>query len=193
MKSHLKQFRSPIIIHVFITQSEHHDPSRSVILTGFMGAGKTTVGRILSRLMRREFYDLDDILANQVGADVFEKLLKAEEASFRETETRVALELLNKRRAVVSFGGGTLSNPNVLNKTLAVAFLVYLKAKSDILLSRISQGDRQRPLIGKLGRDGLLKLLTQREPVYEQANLTVFTDVLEPEFVAKVIQHGFRH
>ncbi len=191
LKNSTSSFYIAIIIIVFLVHSEHYNPSRNIVLVGFMGAGKSTVGRELAKIMRREFYDLDEVLTLKVGDEIFQKLAEGEEGSFRQVESRIALELLSKNRAIVAYGGGTIQNPNLLAQVLTRSFLVYLKADFETIWQRIKNSNLTRPLVDRLGRNGLERLLDMRSHIYEQSHFIVFTDSFEPPFIAKVIKHAF--
>jgi len=178
---------------VWVVRSEHYDPSRSVVLTGFMGAGKTTIGSLVAKLLRRTFYDLDEIILRNYGQLPLDLLLEGDEQKFREIEKNTALELLRKGPSVIAFGGGTMEDSLVRERSLSVAFVVYLKASFPTLWERIQSSNAFRPLAQRLGKDGLERLLASREPNYEKAHFTVFAELYEPAFLAKVIRHGFNH
>jgi len=167
-------------------------PERNLVLAGFMGAGKTTVGRVLARELKRRFVDVDEELAKRHQLPLGEIFARHGEELFRHWERDLACELAQQKDLVVALGGGTLED-EVSHKELAVfGFIAYLQAPFPILWERICSQDSQRPLVKQLGEQGLRQLLESRCENYEQrSHLTVYTEHLQPQTVVRVIRHAF--
>ena len=144
----------------------------NVYLVGMMGAGKTTVGRILARKLQYRFFDTDELIvrvANQSIAEIFDR--EGEEA-FREVETKVLGELSAYKNSVVATGGGIVARAKNWGY-LHYGIVVWLDVPVDQLYDRL-RSDTARPLL----RDGELKsklqtLLNERERFYAQADVRV--------------------
>ena len=171
----------------------HFAPERNIVLAGFMGAGKTTVGRLLARELSRRFVDLDEALAKRHHLPVGEIFARRGEELFRHWERELACKLAQQKNLVLALGGGTLEDEVSANELAVFGFIVYLQAPFEVLWKRISADDTCRPLVEKLEREGMEALLAARSENYEQrSHFIVYTEALSPEAIVKVIQHAFR-
>jgi shikimate kinase len=114
------------------------------------------------------------------------------EDRFREWEAEIALELAMERNLVVATGGGTLMNNRVFKELNVYGFTAYLRWPFEKLYQRISLNGEHRPLVESYGKEGLRKLLAEREPRYCQAHLEVYANGYSPISIAKVIYHAFK-
>lgn len=178
------------IISAMASQPEHPAPSRNIILTGFMGAGKTAAGKQLAKLMNREFVDMDTEIVRRHGISIATIFSQHGEERFREWEGALALELAMRQNVVVAAGGGSLVDDKVFHELCVFGFLAYLEWPYEVLWERIEQTGRYRPLAAR-GRDGLRRLFREREPRYRQSHLTVRCAELPANFIAKVVRHAF--
>lgn len=156
---------------------------KRIILIGYMGAGKTTVGRTLARELGLEFYDLDWYVENRFRLRIPEIFAQRGEAGFREIERKMLHEVAEFEDIVLSCGGGTpcfFDNIDFLN---AHGETIYLKATPQVLQTHLRMGKSKRPLIDGKSPDELEQYiresLAQREPFYTQAKHIVPIDVLE--------------
>lgn len=155
-----------------------------------MGAGKTTAGKHLAKLMGREFVDMDTEIMRRHRMSVATIFSLHGEERFREWEEVLALELAMRQNTVVAAGGGTLVDDKVFHELCVFGFLVYLEWPIEVLCERIEQTGRYRPLAAR-GRDGLRRLFREREPRYRQSHLTVMCADLPANFIAEVVRHAF--
>lgn len=151
--------------------------SKSVVLVGLMGAGKTTVGRRLAKMLGVSFKDSDDEISAAAGCSIPDIFEIHGEAIFRDLEQRVIGRLLtDEAPQVLATGGGAWMSAQTrqLIKTHAVS--VWLKADLDVLLERVSRRGG-RPLLEKGDKRAILsKLMDERYPVYAEADMTVESD-----------------
>ncbi len=155
-----------------------------LILTGFMGAGKSTVGAILARDLGWRFIDLDDIIeasSKRSVADIFRDL---GEASFRQQERLAVQQVSREERIVLALGGGTVEDEST--RSLLVDSpgncLVFLDAPLPELLSRCTREGKVRPLLA--APEALEARHNRRLPHYRAAHFTVDTAALSPQTVA---------
>jgi shikimate kinase len=142
-----------------------------IVLVGFMGAGKTTVGAALARLLAWEFRDMDGEIEARNALTVAEIFARHGEAFFRSEELRAAREMAGLPRHVVAAGGGAFAFPETRDALRAgAAVVVWLRCDLDTLLARIAP-DGSRPLASN--RERMAALLAEREPTYRQADLIV--------------------
>ena len=160
-----------------------------VTLTGFMGSGKTTVGRIIADALGCPFLDLDEAVAAATGMTIPDIFAAEGESGFRERE-RKALEKAIARdgsgTGVLALGGGTVTIPAAARLLREKTLCIYLEASFDTLMERIAGQTGGRPLA--TSPDALRARLEERRPLYEAtAAVTVPTDGLTPEEVADEI------
>jgi shikimate kinase len=143
-----------------------------IVLVGFMGAGKSTVGRLLARQLEVAFHDVDDVIQRRSGMTVAHLFAEHGEAHFRDLEQRTVLELVSGPPAVVALGGGATEHPQV-RLALAGHQVVYLQVSHDQALARVGR-DPQRPM---LKRPDLAQLHETRTLAYRDvASIVVATD-----------------
>jgi shikimate kinase len=160
-----------------------------IILVGMMGAGKTTIGKLLSNQLAFNFIDLDRKIEEKSGVKINTIFEIEGEEGFREREHSALNEALAEQKVIISTGGGVVVKD--INRSLiqkSEAMVVYLKASLDILLGRL-KNDKTRPM---LNRDNKLlslqKLLSEREPFYENlADFIIDTSHLKTNDVLKTI------
>jgi shikimate kinase len=148
---------------------------RPIFLVGMMGAGKSTVGRVLAERLGRDFVDLDNSIVAEAGRPIPEIFDTEGESGFRKRE-QAALGTVIGGSAVVALGGGTLSEPAAAAQVAAAGVAVYLRASPEELASRLSDS-RQRPLLAGLDAEQrvarLRSILEERHASYEEAVHTV--------------------
>jgi shikimate kinase len=160
---------------------------RRIVLVGFMGSGKTTVGQSLALLLGWSLVDMDARIEDEAGLPVADIFRQRGEPSFREHETRLALALRDRERVVVAAGGGAFATPATREALQAGAATVWLRCDLETILSRVPL-DGSRPLASS--RETILRLLAEREPSYRLADLTVDASGRSPEAVAREIADG---
>ena len=147
-----------------------------IVLVGFMGAGKTTVGNLLAARLGLPFADSDDVIERRAGRPIRQIFAADGEPAFRALEHQVIAELLDGPALVLALGGGAAQHPQTRVK-LASAQVVYLQIGYEQALLRVG-GDRGRPM---LARSDLPELYRRRMPVYAGvATVTVATDGRPP-------------
>jgi shikimate kinase len=154
-----------------------------LFLTGFMGAGKTVVGRELASLLDCPFLDIDEIVERRSGKSIAVLFAREGESAFRELESAVLRETTYPEECVVATGGGALVNSDNLAFVKACGFVVWLNPTFDTIAARIGrQGEQDRPLFSS--RQEVEKLYRSRLPAYEKADLQL--DVSASETVSEV-------
>jgi shikimate kinase len=162
-----------------------------VFLIGFMGAGKTTVGKALACRLGWTFEDLDEIIERSQGVSIASIFAETGEAGFRRLEHAALKELLEGKRQdlVVALGGGAFAQP--ANRRLleqAGATTVLLQAPLEELWRRCRQDNKNRPLAGKEAEAGFAKLFAERQAAYDLARFRVQTMNKAVEQVAAEIE-----
>jgi shikimate kinase len=163
---------------------------RSVVLVGMMGAGKSTIGRRLSARLRLPFLDADsEIEIGHAGMTIPEIFAKYGEPYFRDGEARVIARMLDNGPGVLATGGGAFMRQETRNRIRDKAVSIWLKADADIIMRRVKRRS-DRPLLQTADPEATLeRLIGEREPVYQQADLTVWSrDVPHEKIVDECIE-----
>jgi shikimate kinase len=164
---------------------------RNLVLIGFMGTGKSTVGRRCARRLGYTFTDSDKVIEEKAGCTIPELFTAEGEAAFRERERAVIAELAATPGLVIATGGGAILNPENVANLRATGLVILLTATPDALLRRVGHR-RNRPLLASASdpRARIVELLTAREPLYKNAaHHTVDTTSRSlEEVVAKVLE-----
>jgi shikimate kinase len=151
-----------------------HLGRRSIVLVGMMGVGKSSIGRRLAARLAVPFVDADAEIEKAAGMSIADIFSRHGEADFRNGEARVIARLLEGGPQVLATGGGAFMNPSTREAIHAKGLSIWLKAELDVLLRRISKRRSERPLLQTTDPGETLRaLLVKREPIYEQADLTV--------------------
>jgi shikimate kinase len=155
-----------------------------LILTGFMGAGKSTVGAILARDLGWRFIDLDQVIEANSQRTVAEIFRDYGEAEFRERERQAVQQLNGEEKIVLALGGGTVEDDSTRSLLIHSPgnCLVFLHAELHELLARCTVGGKTRPLLA--APEAMESRHTQRLPHYREAHVTVTTTGLAPQDVA---------
>ncbi len=162
---------------------------KPVVLVGLMGAGKSTIGRRLASEIGVEFIDSDNEIAEAAEcsiADIFEIY---GESIFRDLEKRVLLRLLSGEPIVLATGGGAFMNAEIREAISKQAISIWLRADIDVLVERVSRRNT-RPLLEQGDKRVILtKLMNDRSPIYNQADLVVDSGMGAHEtVVAEIIE-----
>ena len=159
----------------------------NIILTGFMGTGKSSVGKMLAQKTGYVYRDLDAIIVGQVGMSINEIFAKHGEAYFRELEANAIKQVSSADKQVVATGGGAVIRED--NRTLLrnSGIIVNLEASVEEICSRLSN-DSERPLLNdRKSSEKLAELLEQREPYYADADIRIDTTGKKVEYVVDEI------
>ncbi len=151
-----------------------------ISLCGFMGTGKSTIGRNLANYTYSEYVDLDIYIENEYQYSVQQFFIEYGEARFREVEYMALKEIITKhqessnKNLVISLGGGTIVNKQSAKIIKEQTFCIYLYSNSEILIKRLVKNNNKRPLLsGKDGEkieDTVIKLLKYRDPIYRDVS-----------------------
>jgi shikimate kinase len=148
--------------------------SRSIVLIGMMGVGKSSIGRRLAMRLGVPFVDADSEIEKAAGMNIADIFARHGEADFRSGEARVIARLLDGGPQVLATGGGAVMNADTRAAIKAKGVSIWLSAEFEVLMRRINKRKTDRPLLQTADPAATLReLLVAREPVYAQADLTV--------------------
>ena len=142
----------------------------SISLVGFMGAGKSAVGKALAARLGKSFVELDSVIERKAEMSIPEIFQRHGEIAFRELEIEAAKEVSGLRNTVLACGGGTVLNRINIDRLRNESVVVYLKALPEVLLVRMAGTEGERPVLKACdGESAIKELLTFREPFYDRA------------------------
>lgn len=164
---------------------------KHIFLTGFMGAGKSRIGRQLAVIMDWPFKDSDKLIESEQGKSVKEIFEQDGEEVFRKLEKEMVKRLAaDEYPAVIALGGGALLDTETFNRIMKGGLLIYIKSAPQTIYDRVKNSEK-RPLLKAMAGQELLErielLMDQRAAVYEQAHLIFDRDGLEADEAANKI------
>ena len=161
----------------------------NIALIGFMGTGKTAVGKVLAEKLRRSFVELDLLIEQRAGKSIPEIFQEDGEAAFRGLEVEVTGEISRDKNLVIAGGGGIVLNTINIDRLRKNARMVYLTASPGVILERVADEKGQRPLL-EVANPALTiaEMLTLRKPFYQRAaDIEIDTSELDIDAVAEQI------
>lgn len=139
----------------------------NIILIGFMGVGKTSVGKKTAQILNMDFIDTDLLIEKSLGMNVPEIFSRFGEGFFREKESQILSWVANKRNTVVATGGGIVLNPVNINVLSGTGMIVWLKAPVELIYERI-QSDGNRPLSYNKSIEDIKSIYSKRHDLYKK-------------------------
>ena len=166
----------------------------NLALIGFMGTGKTAVGRVLADRLSMQFIELDALIEQRAGKTIPEIFTQDGEIAFRELEIEATRDVAEKENTVVACGGGVVLNQINIDRLRKHSVIVYLTASPEAILKRTLSDKNERPLLVAEDKAGeVKKLLEFRQPFYERAaDITVDTSGLDVAGVVEKIITGLK-
>lgn len=159
---------------------------KAVYLCGFMGCGKTTVGKILAEKLSCDFYDMDEYIAEREKMTIPQIFAEKGEKYFRETETAVIKELAEKK-GVIACGGGAMLKKENAEIAAENGIVAYIDVPFEVCYGRIS-GDKNRPIVMSNTKEELEFIYDSRIPLYkENSDLTVSGDGTAGEIADRIL------
>ena len=166
----------------FKSQSEAQTAQpRRIVLTGFMGSGKTTVGPLVARRLGWNFIDVDDAIESEAGAAIAELFARHGEAAFRERERAAIESLAAKDGLVLALGGGAIEHAATRELLLTTpgTLLVHLEVELATTLKRCRGTEHLRPILAD--QANLESRYQRRLPLYRVAHVSIAVDALTPD------------
>ena len=164
----------------------------NIALIGFMGTGKTTVGRLVKDLLRFDFLDTDELIQSRTGRTIADLFAQDGEPAFRELERQIVDELADRKRTVIATGGGLPTNAENLRKLKSYALTVCLWAAPEKIWDRVRHQSHRPLLRGDDPQKTIRELLARRSPFYRQADVLMNTDQRSTREVAQQIAAQYK-
>lgn len=169
---------------------------KRIFLIGFMGSGKSTIGKIMKRDKGWDFIDLDDYFEAHYKTTIKQYFADYGEEAFRKSEQEILNEVIKEENVIIATGGGTpcfFDNMEVMN---ANGLTIYIKLSPEALAKRLSGPQQVRPLVAGKTNDELQNYieekLSEREPFYKKAKVVVDADNIEIDALVRVIEASWR-
>jgi shikimate kinase len=169
----------------------HRHPA-NLALIGFMGTGKTSVGRHVAEHLGFDFLDTDELLQSRTGRTIADIFTKDGEPAFRALEQQILQELSAREKVVIATGGGLPTHAENLAALKAIALVVCLWASPEKIWERV-RNQSHRPLLHDADpQKKIRELLTAREPFYKQADVLINTDLRSVREAAQQVVLQFK-
>ena len=168
-------------------QSERPNAQRRIVLTGFMGSGKSTVGPLLAARLGWRFLDVDEGIEADAGATIAELFALYGEGRFRDREAAMIAKLVAEERIVLALGGGAIERAETreLLLTQAGTLLIHLEVSLETTIARCAGTEQVRPILAD--KENLARRYRHRIPLYRVAHVSVTVDALNPDEVVEAI------
>jgi shikimate kinase len=164
----------------------------NIALIGFMGTGKTSVGRLVAEQLHFDYLDTDEMAQSRTGRTITDIFARDGEPAFRKLEEQIVAELTAYKRTVISTGGGLPMNLQNLVSLRTHALVVCLWASPEKIWERV-KNQTHRPLLHDANpQKKIRELLATREPFYRQADVLLNTELRSVREVAQQVVHQFR-
>jgi len=161
--------------------------NKNIVFLGMMGSGKTTIGKLISKRLELDFFDIDNCIEKKIGMKISKIFSDYGENFFREIEEKITLQILKKKNVVIALGGGGFLNGKIKKEILNNHISFWLHLSSEKIIKRL-RGSANRPLIKDISKNELINLIKKRSNFYSKALYKVNCDNLSKiEIVNKVI------
>lgn len=171
------------------------EPKKPIFICGMMGAGKSTVGKMLANKLNQPFKDLDEMIVNQEEMPIPEIFNEKGEPYFREAEKKLLIKSSQTYKGIMALGGGSLQNQQIIDHLKIYGWIVFLEVSQSVLLERLKKSVNRPLLNNKQVNDiaaleeKIQTLLNKRNPLYEQAHITINCDGLRKnEIVSRIVE-----
>ena len=164
------------------------ESSKNIVFVGMMGSGKSTIGLLLSKKLKKSFFDVDTCIEKELGKKISTIFREKGEKFFREYEEKITLKILQKKNIVISMGGGAFLNKNIRSEVLKNHLSFWLKWNSEILVNRIKRNPK-RPIAFNATKSELFDMIKKRSNFYSKAMYKVnCNNQTKTEIIRKVLK-----
>lgn len=165
--------------------------TKNIVLTGLMGSGKTTIGKLIAQKLDKNFIDTDKLIEEEAQITINEIFSLHGESYFRQLESKIIQKVSLNPDQIISTGGGSVENPDNMMNLNRNGIVFYLKTSAEELFKRI-QNETNRPLLKNDDPLGTLKqLLKKREKFYNLAHIIINTDGRQLNEIVNEIQEKY--
>ncbi len=165
---------------------------KNIVFLGMMGSGKSSIGLLVSKKLKLNFFDTDQEIEEELGMSILQIFEKKGEKFFREVEEKITLKLLKKKNIVIALGGGAFLNKSVRSEILNSHLSIWLKWKNDTIVKRITNSVK-RPIAYKSSRSELFNLIEKRSNIYSKALYKIECDNLKKIQITKKVLNFYEN
>ena len=160
----------------------------NIVFLGMMGSGKTSIGLLLSKELKLKFYDIDNLVEEEIGMKIAKIFETKGEEFFRNIEEKVTLRLLKKENVIISLGGGAFLNKKIRREVLDKHLSFWLKLDSKTIIDRVKNSPK-RPIALNSTRNQLMTLIKKRSDIYSKALYKIdCTNLKKKEIINKILK-----
>ena len=157
---------------------------KNLTLTGMMGVGKSTVGKILAKKLNYKFVDIDKLIEDKEGSSINFIFKNKSESYFRKIENDITLSELKKRNSVISLGGGAFLNDAIRKSAKKLSASFWLDVPINSLIKRLKKNNKRPLLLKKNTIEEIKKIYFNRKKIYNEADYKIKCDSLKSEEIA---------
>ena len=159
---------------------------KNLVLLGMMGVGKTGIGKYVASRLKINFFDIDKLIEKKNEMKITEIFKTKGEAYFRKEEEFVTIKYLDKKRSIISLGGGGFINDKIRKKVLSECISVWLNVNLETIYKRL-KNSKKRPLIYKNDQNNIGKIFMERKKIYSLADHEINCDNLNLNQISNTI------
>ena len=160
---------------------------KNLTLTGMMGVGKSTIGKILAKKLNYKFVDVDKLIEDKEGSTITFIFKNKSENYFRKIENDITLNELKKNNSVISMGGGAFLNNSIRMSAKKLSTSFWLDVSIDELIKRLKKNNKRPLLLKKNTNEEVKKIYFDRKKIYNEADYRIICDSLNSEEIARKI------
>jgi len=161
--------------------------AKNLTLTGMMGVGKSTIGKILAKQLNFKFVDVDKLIEDKEGSTINLIFKNKSESYFRKIENEITLAELKKNNSVISMGGGAFLNSSIRKSAKKLSTSFWLDVSIEELIKRLKNNNKRPLLLKKNTNEEVKKIYFNRKKIYNEADFRIKCDSLRSEEIAKKI------
>ena len=158
----------------------------NLVFLGMMGSGKSTMGSIISKKLKLNFFDVDKVIENDQKMEISKIFETKGESFFRQIEKKITLNILRNRKSVIALGGGAFLNQDIKNEVLKNHLSFWLDWEIDTLINRI-KNSKKRPLTLNISKNQLVEIIKKRSIIYSKALYKINCENLSKHEISKKI------
>ena len=160
---------------------------KNLTLTGMMGVGKSTIGKILAKQLNYKFVDVDKLIEDKEGSTINFIFKNKSESYFRKIENDITLAELRKYNSVISMGGGAFLDHSIRKSAKKLSTSFWLDVSIDELIKRLKKNNKRPLLLKKNTNEEIKKIYFDRKKIYNEADYRIICDSLKSEEIARKI------
>ena len=166
--------------------------NNTLVLTGMMGSGKTSIGKEASTILGLKFYDTDLEIEKKLNMKIKDIFKLKGQNYFRQVEEKICIDLINGERKIVALGGGAFLNSAIREIVLKKSFSIWINVNLKTIVKRIKLSKNIRPMLDYDNLENSIKtILDKRAPIYKMASITIEANNLSKKKIISEIQKNY--